>query len=280
MPQKILPNAVRSEAMKQGGIVAKQETFQGRPEELAGYVFDVTTARNANNVSRTLKEVARHVGSTSKYGTDLRRTIEKEKLFGIARPIKPSAPASEASPTEQEAYEMDTDIYREDVKNFVRRRSILLDNMGRTYEIIWGQCSDVMRAKVESSIGFDTVHENSDVLGLIKMIKLASFDFHSQKNSAHALIEVEKAFLNFLQRDASTELYHEQFKSLYEAFVSCGGSLGYNIGLIEKHLMELGVTLAGSSPSQMSDTVEYVQGEYIGCMFLLNSDRRRFGTLL
>ena len=88
MPQKMLPDAVRSETMKQGGIVVKQEKFEGRTEELAGYIFDVTTARNANNFSRTLKEVARHVGSTSKYGADLRRKIEKEKLFGIAGPIK------------------------------------------------------------------------------------------------------------------------------------------------------------------------------------------------
>ena len=100
MPQKILPDVVRSEAIKQGGIVVKQEKFEGRTEELAGYIFDVTTARNANNFSRTLKEVARHVGSTSKYGTDLRRTIEKEKLFGIARSVKPSAPTSDASSTE------------------------------------------------------------------------------------------------------------------------------------------------------------------------------------
>ena len=85
------------------------------------------------------------------------------------------------TPDEVETYAIETDIYREDIKNYVRRRSVLEDNMGRAYEIIWGQCSQQMRAKVEFSNNYDVVHNNSDILGLIQLINISSFDFHSQK---------------------------------------------------------------------------------------------------
>ena len=80
--------------------------------------------------------------------------------------------------------------------------------------------------------------------------------------------------------DNSTELYHEQFKSLSGAYTRCGGSIGNNEGLIDKHLVSLGNTLQAASKQEIATAVEYVKGEYIVCIFLLNSDRKRFGTLL
>ena len=205
-PQKFIPDSVRSETGKTTGMTSavKKEKFEGRTAELLGYIFDITPARNANNYSRSMKEVARHVGSANKFGADLKRTIENESMFVIARPSRPTALTGNVSTDDQETFDVEMDIYREDIKNFVKRRSTLLDNMGRAYEIIWGQCTQTMRAKVESSANYKNVRDQSDLLGLINLIKLASFDFHSQKNSAHALIEVEKAFLNFKQIDTST----------------------------------------------------------------------------
>ena len=117
----------------------KKDKFEGRTEELSGYTFDITTARKSNNYSRTLKEIARHVESSSKHGADLKRTIETETIFNIERPVRPIALVGGETPDEEETYAIETDIYREDIKNYVRRRSVLEDNMGRGYEIIWGQ---------------------------------------------------------------------------------------------------------------------------------------------
>lgn len=265
LQSKVVPDKVRSDTT--GSVLVKKEKFEGRTEELSGYIFDITPARNANNYSRSLKEIARHVGSTNKFGADLKRTIKNERMFVVSRPSRPTALKETPEAEETEAYDIDMDIYREDIKNYVKRRSTLLDNMGRTYEVVWGQCTQPMRAKVESSPKYDSIRDQSDLLGLINQIKLASFDFHSQKNSAQALIEVEKAFLNFRQMDNSTELYHEQFKSLSEAYASCGGFIGYNIGLIEKYLHGQGNTLHNANGAEMKSAEQYVKGEYIGCIF-------------
>ena len=90
-----------------------------------------------------------------------------------------------------------------------------MNNLGRAYDIIWGQCTAQMRAKVESMNAYETVHNGSDVLGLLNLIKLAAFGFHTNRSTYIAVIEVEKAFKNFRQsRTMSCEDYHEKFVSL------------------------------------------------------------------
>ena len=94
----------------------KTEKFDGSTDELSGYLFEVTGARNSNRYSRTVKEIARYAGSSSRYGADLKRTIETETVFTIPRPSKPTAlNAGETDTDVIENHEVDTDIYREDI---------------------------------------------------------------------------------------------------------------------------------------------------------------------
>ena len=62
--------------------------------------------------------------------------------------------------------------YREKLKIHVKREEILDDNLGIDYEVVWGQCSDQMRERVESITGYETVRNTSDVLWMIRLIKL------------------------------------------------------------------------------------------------------------
>ena len=38
--------------------VIKKEKFEGRTSNLSGYIFDITTARQSNQYSRMVKEIA------------------------------------------------------------------------------------------------------------------------------------------------------------------------------------------------------------------------------
>ena len=120
--------------------------------------------------------------------------MESKALYGIPRPVKPAALPSSATADKIADHEVKTDIYKEDIKEYVQRQSTLQDNMGRAYEVVWGKCSKPMREKVESMNTYQTVKGNSDLLGLLSLIKFSCFDFHSRKNRIHALIEVENVF--------------------------------------------------------------------------------------
>ena len=88
-PQSVTSGSRVEKNQYWGDRGVKKEKFKGRTEELSGYTFDITTARNSNNYSRTLKEIARHVGSSSKHRADLKRTIETKTIFNIERPVRP-----------------------------------------------------------------------------------------------------------------------------------------------------------------------------------------------
>ena len=69
-----------------------------------------------------------------------------------------------------------------------------------------------MRAKVKDMGTYEHVKNNTDVIGLLVLIKKATFDFHSKRNRYHALIDVQLALLNFRQQPSMpVEEYHEKF---------------------------------------------------------------------
>ena len=78
------------------------------------------------------------MGSTSKFRADLKKTIEAKKIFNIPIPTRPTTPGTIATQIKINKHAVLMDIYRKDVKNYAKRQSILEDNMGRVYEVIWG----------------------------------------------------------------------------------------------------------------------------------------------
>ena len=145
--------------------------FEGRNESLSGYTFDVTTARDSDRYLRTLNEIARYAGATLRHGGDIQRTIEESKIFRIPMPSRPTPVDEDSNEEEILVHEFETDVYREEVKNFVKRKSTLQDNMSKIHSLLWGQCSEPMRAKVKAMLAFEVVKEKMDMIGLLDLIR-------------------------------------------------------------------------------------------------------------
>ena len=63
-------------------------------------------------------------------------------MVTIPRPQRPAnLQAGVTDPDVIADHEIDMDVYREDIKSFVKRRDTLQDNMGQAYLLVWGQCS-------------------------------------------------------------------------------------------------------------------------------------------
>ena len=83
--------------------------------------------------------------------------------------------------------------------------------MGRAYGVIRGQCTQQMSAKVKLITCYNAIHAASDLLGLLNLIKLTTFAFHTNPNLYLAIIEVEKPFQNFRQLcTMSCKEYHKK----------------------------------------------------------------------
>ena len=49
------------------------------------------------------------------------------------------------------------------------------------YAIVFGQCTESMRAKIEGDPKFETIKDKSNVIALLKLIRDIAFDIESDK---------------------------------------------------------------------------------------------------
>ena len=68
----------------------------------------------------------------------------------------------------------------------------------------------------------------------------------------------------------------KKFQSLYEAYTSCGGSVGHDQGLVEKVLGKASLTLDTANDAQKTAAVTEVRDAYLGSLMIHNSDRSRY----
>jgi hypothetical protein len=62
-------------------------------------------------------------------------------------------------------------IWEKEIDKYFKRKTYLANNMQTVYSLIWGQCTDVMRQKVEALAVYETLTMNGDGLELLKAIK-------------------------------------------------------------------------------------------------------------
>ena len=96
-----------------------QTRFEGRCNDLKGFIYDCADVRQADQYARTTKEIGEYIGRTFKFGMDARLSIENMEAVTIE---VPSDPPTEASRTEIRIWEKKVDDY-------VNRETILKENL-------------------------------------------------------------------------------------------------------------------------------------------------------
>jgi hypothetical protein len=153
-------------------VAVKQPKFEGKNEDLKGYIYDCSDSRQSDVFVITTREISEYVGSNFKYGSDVRLVIENLAMPAMPEPADPTAAATMTQ----------LRIWEKSVDEHVKRKTYLVENMKTVYSLVWGQCTDVMRTKLEATNNFKTLSTNGDGLGLIMAIKDLVFHFKSQQH--------------------------------------------------------------------------------------------------
>ena len=117
----------------------RQQRFEGKCEDLKGHIYDCSDSRQADLYTKTTKEIAEYVGKNYKYGNDVRLAVESLTPPTLT---EPSDPPQGASQTRERIWEKEVDEY-------VKRKGYLAENLKTLFSLIWGQCTDAMRAKID-----------------------------------------------------------------------------------------------------------------------------------
>ena len=247
--------------------ITRSYRFEGRCEDLKGHVYDSVDARQADQYTKTTREIAEFIGRTYKYGMDTRLSIEKMKPFYIPQPEDPP----------EDATRTELRIWEKSVDDYVRRKTILTENIKTAFSLIWGQCSDIMRQKVETCADYSVISENGDAIELLKIIKDVAYNYQIQKYIPQALHEAKKRFYNCHQlRHQTTQAYFEYFQNQVDVITHIGGLIGNDPVLINKTAEDLGKEVEAMNEKDKNKA----QDEFLAIAFLNGSDRTRYGKLL
>ena len=251
--------------------ILRQPKFEGKCEELKGHIYDCSDTRQSDTFIKTTKEIAEYVGRTFKKGSDARLAIENLVLPTLT---VPTAPDDETDRTLVKIWEKEIDEY-------VKRKICLADNMQTVYSLVWGQCTDIMRQKIEALPIYSTLTTKGDGLALLKAIKNLVYNFQSQKYLSQALHESTRRFYFCAQgRHTTTSEYMEKFQNMVDVIEHSGGSVGHQPGILEEVADGKKIDLKTASNDDIAELKKTAQEQYLATAFLLSSDRGRYGRLL
>ena len=243
--------------------------FEGKCEDLKGAIYDCSDARQADVFVKTTKEIATYAGRTMKFGGDMRIAIETLEPPVFAIPDDPPAGANMAV----------IELWKDSVKQLGKRISYLDENTKTLYALVWGQCTDILQQKLESTEGFTSVWEEGQGISLLKMIKNITYSFQSQKYPGQSLFDAKKRFYNQVQgRTITVKEYFIQFQNLVNVIKHSGGNITDDDGM-ETFVLN-GRNKTTMNAEELDTLATEVENRLLASAFLMCADRQRFGRLI
>jgi hypothetical protein len=245
--------------------------FEGNCDDLKGNIYNCSDAKQADIFIKTTKVIAEYVGRTYKYGGDVMEAVEKLEVPVLSQPGEPPATATKT----------ELRIWEKEVDEFVYRKTRFRENIKSLYALVWGQCSDIMRQKVEASSGYGSMSGAHDGLKLLITIKEIVYQFHSSKFVMHAVHDATRRFYMYSQgKHTTTAVYLEQYQNIIDVIQQVGGSVGKSEGLVQAYAKTKGVDTKTMSDKERTALEQEAYDRYLATSFILASDRSRYGRLI
>ena len=148
---------------------------------------------------------------------------------------------------------MTVKIWERDVEEYVKKWNTVQENLKTAFSLVYGQCSEELRAKLESRPDHAEVEATSDSLRLLRNIRTVMFQFQSQRYAPLALHEAKRRFYVFTQEKAMTcQQYYETFRNNADVIEYCGRVLGNDPGIVDNELMLLGMDREAADAVQIA----------------------------
>ena len=274
-PDKVTSNVNTKSKKGNRYYAGKAKAADGIPE-LADCVFHCDGRAAVNDFQDNLDKLAKYVGSKYPNGGDLRASILG---MAVVYPPRPTAPADwdTADPIDKKIWEIQ-------ITEHIKRVNKLTAELKSVFSLVWGQCSDYMRAKLKTHPDYEVVASGQDVISLLATIKSLTFQYDAMQYPPEALKNAVMKFYKFFQgRDMTTTHFYERFKNLAQVVEEHGGELGNDKGLINAELALITGTPysegATYTATQMTQARDRARDKYLAVLFLGASDRGRFSEV-
>lgn len=132
---------------------APVETFHGEHEDLKGFVYTYDEAARADQYEKTTKQIGQWVKKELQFSIDIYNSIKRLE--------EPDKDMWEPEDLLEDATAGKRAIFNEKKKEFMLRSRTYDNNRTKVYTVVYGQCSDAMRCKLEAQDEWDEIDENT-----------------------------------------------------------------------------------------------------------------------
>ena len=129
------------------------------------------------------------------------------------------------NPVADPTHLLESRIYDKEIDIYMNRRSTLNENVNKSYSLVLGQCTYILKRKLKQSNKWHVASTTYDVLILIRIIRTITFKCDEQKYLPLALHQAKENFYNIRQRSLFNAEYLEKFNNVVDIAKSYNGQL-------------------------------------------------------
>jgi hypothetical protein len=247
----------------------------GKIEQLDGHIYDVSSASPSDSFTRTTEEIALYVSSTLDKAGDYRTGLVNMILPPITKPKPPKDPSDVVL----------TALFAEEIKMYSRALEARRNNQGKVFGIILGQCTKAMKDQIESDVKWQDINIDSDVIGLLKLIRAHSHGAQPNREASHLLLDAVQEFYGYRQeylKDRETIImdisdYHQGFKERLENLERLHGPIGQDEPRVTAQMAEI----LRSNPSMQDDVAKreaqaMCRDKYLATLLIFHASPTKF----
>mmetsp|Transcript_1857 Transcript_1857/g.2163 ORF Transcript_1857/g.2163 Transcript_1857/m.2163 type:complete len:316 (+) Transcript_1857:405-1352(+) len=166
------------------------------------------------------------------------------------------------------------EIWKLDMRDYRDKTKKRDKNNAKAFALILGQCSRAVRDRIEASSTWQGINDESDVIGLLKLIRQSIFTGATTRKKGQSLANAELAFYRFRQGDRmSNSEFLEKFKGLVEVVEHFGGAVGQSDERINEH------TDTPLQPEEREQAKMKAKDAHLAMLLISMSDPKRYGQL-
>jgi hypothetical protein len=215
---------------------SQRPLFYGKIKDLG--VFEMAGERA--EAGRTQNQFVETLKALKEYAAGHLSTKEgKSIIVDLLRNMVPYAPVKPPRPKKDEDGDYDkfeTDDYTAAMNTHRKAEEAFKEGQITMWAVIWGQTSKKMQLNLEAKTGYETMENESNILDLLKEIKIVSYKFDVHRKEEESLSMAIKELASYRQGNLSIDDYYKEFQSRCGVIEQFGGTVGSHPVVTARHL--------------------------------------------
>jgi hypothetical protein len=228
-------------------------------EALKNYHYRITAVGlQADEYTKTTRAIAEY--SARVYGHEMKQLV----LLGKeATPVAPKYPESGS--------EGEKAVWSKMYDQYLRKTEKYVDYKAKVFAVIWGQCDQTMKNRLESTAEYKKAEDTNDVVQLLRAIKDVAFDADDKKYPPLQAVVAWTNLVRAWQRDGEDlNDYYNRCASLVELVERTYGPIAP-------------VKVAEKDPTYSSDqsaALERERSKMMACIFMQGANYKKYGGVM